>query len=140
MSHFDLLFSNLKVIELYRNNCFLCDASFDSNLVATKCGHLFCAACLNESINDQNSKTPPIQLVCPACDTAIEKVGPSRQRLKFKIKRLSKLSQMERSKLLKVLKMCKALRSKQVRSKPMETIVISSDSEGKQVECTCTQH
>lgn len=133
MSRFDLLFSNIKVIELCGNDCSLCNATFDSTLIATKCGHLFCVPCLHESMKDQKSKEPPIKFVCPICDTPIEKSGQSRQRLKLKIKRLAKTSQMEKDKFLKVLKLYRALKCEAHRSKPIR-ITITCDSDAPQDE------
>lgn len=133
MSRFDLLFSNLKVIELCGNDCSLCNATFDRTLITTKCGHLFCVPCLNESMNDQKSKGPPIKFICPICDTPIEKSGQSRQRLKLKIRRLAKTSQMEKDKFLKVLKLYRALKCEAHRSKPIR-IAVTCDSDATQHE------
>lgn len=131
MSRFEQLYSNFKVIELCGNECSLCDASFDTALIATKCGHLFCVPCLRESMCGQKSRKPPVKPVCPICEASIEKSGQSRQRLKLKIKRLAKVSQMEKEKLLKMLKMYRSLKCEEKRRKPIR-ISISSDSDEPQ--------
>lgn len=131
MSRYERLFGNLKVIELSGNECSLCDATFDTTLVATKCGHLFCVTCLEESMCEQKSRKPPVKLVCPICDASIEKSGQSRQRLKLKIKRLAKVSQMEKEKFLKLVKMYRSLKCEDKRSKIIR-ISISSDSDAPQ--------
>lgn len=131
MSRFELLFNNLKVIELCGNDCSLCDATFDDTLIATKCGHMFCVPCLNEALNDQKSKskTASDKRVCPICDASIEKSGQSRQRLKCKIKRLAKLSQAQKEKLVKMLKLYRALKCEEFRNKPKRIETISSESD-----------
>lgn len=131
MSRFELLFHNLKVIELCGNDCSLCDATFDDKLIATKCGHMFCVPCLNEALNDQKSRAASEKRVCPICDASIEKSGQSRQRLKYRIKRLTKVSQAEKEKLLKMLKLYRALKYEDLRDKPKRIRTISSESDTK---------
>lgn len=88
---------NMKIIKIFSNNCNICRDYSSNDMIATKCGHLFCAECLEKWFLTLFMNGTHFQN-CPTCQTNLRKSNERKIELKCELKNIKRELKLIQSK------------------------------------------